>query len=184
MDGLSGYVLHSDLEPNSLLFQHFLKSFSLSPFLPTPRNVWKLFFTVSVGSGKHSLFLLPPSSCTPHPLLLSMLVSSHSVFRHRPPLQYSPSSQNRLRSLPHPIDAISPNPTFVGISFTASGVPRFGAETMDVVGMPALFSFSSRRMRMAAAEVPMARANRGSRVLDEERKSQYGVWKMVLMARV
>ena len=42
---------------------------------------------------------------------------------------------------------------------------------MDVVDTPALFSFSSRRIRIAAAEKPMARAKRGSRVLREGEKT-------------
>lgn len=39
---------------------------------------------------------------------------------------------------------------------------------MDVVAMPALFSFSSRRIRMPAAAKPIARAKTGSSVLEGE----------------
>ncbi len=42
---------------------------------------------------------------------------------------------------------------------------------MDVVAIPALFSFSSRRIRIPAAAMPMAMAKMGSNVLE----SQYGV---------
>ena len=101
--------------------------------------------------------------------LLCCSISPHALKYNdrkslRPPSpQPSSSPQTCLDNLSHPIFAISPNPTC-----PSSLIPRpaaFCGGTIDVVDMPALFSFSSRRIRTPAAEMPIAMAKRGSRVL-------------------
>jgi len=109
---------------------------------------------------RHHAHAHPPTS--QHTLLASI---PHPITPH--PLSHPSSPVTFFHNLPHPISPISLNPTSSRpFSSPPSRLPiAFCGDTMDVVDMPARFSDSSRRIRMPAAEMPIVRAKRGSRVL-------------------